>query len=104
MLGDHQEPEEPMRRLSRNQIEEEIEMFEHVDQQRAERDRQEKIAADKSHSWVNFTRGAAFTDEQLQKLRDACKAVGGRPLTDEERQVVLYGKVQPRIQSGIPIL
>jgi hypothetical protein len=76
-------------------------MFEHVDQQRAATNQVEKSRADRDHSWVNFIRGAALTDEQLGKLRDACKAVGGRPLTDDERAVVLYGVVQPRIQSGI---
>jgi len=45
-----------------------------------------------------------LSNEQLQKLRDASKANGGRQLTDDEREIVLYGKVQTKIVSGIPIL
>jgi hypothetical protein len=44
-----------------------------------------------------------LSDEQLAKLRDESQRLG-RQLTDAEREIVLYGKVQPRFVSGIKIL
>lgn len=44
-----------------------------------------------------------MANEQLQKLRDAAQAKGA-PLGDDEREVVLYGKVQKKIKHGIPVL
>lgn len=78
-------------------------MFETVDQQRAETERQEKAEADRAHSWVNFIRGGALTNEQLALLREASARVG-RPLTDDERQVLLVGKVLPKVNSGVKII
>jgi hypothetical protein len=97
-----------MRRLSRTEIEKELleedEMFETLESQIVEKNRQEKEEADRSHTWVNFIRGVALTNEQLSALREASAAVGGRPLTDAERQVVLVGKVLPKVLSGIKII
>jgi hypothetical protein len=53
---------------------------------------------------VNFIRGVALTNEQLSALREASAAAGGRPLTDDERQVVLVGKVLPEVFSGVKII
>ncbi|MGB6477155.1 MAG: hypothetical protein WBF04_24135 [Candidatus Sulfotelmatobacter sp.] len=78
-------------------------MFETGDQQRAETQRQEKAEADRAHSWVNFIRGGALTNEQLAALREASARVG-RPLTDDERAFVLHGKVLPKVLSGIKII
>jgi hypothetical protein len=50
-----------------------------------------------------FSPKPALTNEQLQKLREASKANGGVPLTDEQREIVLYGKVQQKFSSGIPV-
>lgn len=50
-----------------------------------------------------FNPQPALTNEQLQKLREASKANGGVPLTDEQREIVLYGKAQPKFSSGIQI-
>jgi hypothetical protein len=66
-------------------------MFETFDQQRAAREKQEQERADRDHSWVSFKREPALTNDQLNALRDASQAVG-RPLTDEERAVVISGK------------
>jgi hypothetical protein len=92
-----------MSRLSKDEIFKETEMFETLESQIAEKNRQEKEEADRSHSWVNFVRGAALTNEQLSELRTA-SAKCGRPLTDDERQVVLYGKILPKVLSGIKII
>jgi len=92
-------------RLSRNEIEAALgdEMFETIEQQRAETERQEKAEADRAHNWISFTRGAALTNEQLALLREASARVG-RPLTDEERASVLYGKIPQKYASGIKII
>ena len=78
-------------------------MFETIEQQRAETERQEKTEADRAHKWISFMRGAALTNEQLGALREASARVG-RPLTDEERAFVLHGKVLPKVLSGIKII
>src|ERR1700683_4878374 len=44
-----------------------------------------------------------LSDEQLEKLRAESQRLG-RQLTDAEREIVLYGKVQQRYVSGIKIL
>ncbi len=50
-----------------------------------------------------FTPKPPLTNEQLQKLREASRANGGVPLTDEQREIVLWGKVQQKFSSGIPV-
>ena len=51
-----------------------------------------------------FNPKPALTNEQLAALREACKKNGGVPLTDEQREIVLYGKVQQKFSSGIPVV
>jgi hypothetical protein len=69
-----------VKRLSRNEIDEAVE---------------ESMA---------FNPKPALTNEQLAALREACKKNGGVPLTDEQREIVLYGKVQQKFSSGIPVV
>jgi hypothetical protein len=77
-----------MKRLSRNQIEEEIEMFETLESQIAARNQQEQARADRDHTWINFSTCKPLTDAQLTALREAAQKCG-RPLSDAERATVL---------------
>jgi hypothetical protein len=90
------------RLLSQNEIEEEIQMFETIEQQSEVLHQQEQREAARAHSWPSFKRDAPLTDEQLTALREAAQTCG-RPLTDEERSAILGLKLV-RTESGIKII
>jgi hypothetical protein len=45
---------------------------------------------------------APLTNEQLRMLNEEVRRVG-RQLTDDEREIVLFGKVQQKWKYGFPI-
>jgi hypothetical protein len=42
----------------------------------------------------------SLTDEQLRKVREESARLG-RPLTPEEYELIVWGKVQPKMRYGI---
>jgi hypothetical protein len=91
-----------MKRLSQNDIDEAQEnsiMFETLEQQKAVSTAQEKVEAAKAHSWPVFEHPAPLSNEQLRCLSNKARELG-RPLTDEERNVLLGDKApQPRASA-----
>jgi tRNA(Leu) C34 or U34 (ribose-2'-O)-methylase TrmL len=78
-------------------------MFEKFADQKAEQDRQERARAAKYNTWTSFSHPPALTNEQLRCLSDKAQELG-RPLTDDEREVLLYGKVRTKFVSGVRVL
>ena len=106
-----------MKRLSRNEIAEELleedEMtmstaghFVPRKEQTADRlpydHRQEDPESQRAHTWINFTPTAALTNDQLALLRTESKRLG-RPLSDAETKIILGplpGSTATRVVCG----
>jgi hypothetical protein len=93
-----------MKRLSQNAINQEIEetstMFETKEQIDATQKSIEQARADRDHTWINFKRHEPLSAADLQKLRDAAASVGGRPLTQDEYDITLTGKISDKHVAG----